>query len=217
MNRGDGLTKLPAHKWCRMDSYENTKGAPGTPQMRMKPSQQQSNYPPLRHETSVVHATHVNYFILGHSTNLEPLSFEPAPQAPETMDWPGTNSKQSSYMQTNRNFNFAKDMMPYHNKSFQWGSNICPEPSCFELDWYGDYPTLAREFQGFRVWGKFVFRTLELTDTPTYLANQVKVGHALDQSRSVQSRGPERAHQNNEPSWRSSRTDRRLPRQFWDY
>ena len=78
------------------------------------------------------------------------------------------------------------------------------------------YPTLAREFQGFRVWGKFVFRMLELTDTPTNLANQVKVGHALDQSRSVQSRGPERAHQNNEPSWRSSRTDRRLSRQFWD-
>ena len=77
------------------------------------------------------------------------------------------------------------------------------------------YPTLAREFQGFRVWGKFVFRTLELTDTPTNLANQVKVGHALNQSRSVQLRGPERAHQNNEPSWRSSRTDRRLSRQFW--
>ena len=78
------------------------------------------------------------------------------------------------------------------------------------------YPTLAREFQGFRVWGKFVFRTLELTDTPTNLVNQVKVGHALHQSRSVQSRGPERAHQNNEPSWRWSRTDRRLSRQFWD-
>ena len=76
------------------------------------------------------------------------------------------------------------------------------------------YPTLTREFQGFRVWGKFVFRTLELTDTPTNLANQVKVGHALDQSRSVQSRGPESAHQNNEPSWRSSRADRRLSRQF---
>ena len=78
------------------------------------------------------------------------------------------------------------------------------------------YPTLAREFQGFRVWGKFVFRTLELTDTPTNLANRVKVGHALDQSRSVQSRGPERAHQYNEPSRRSLRTDRRLSRQFWD-
>ena len=78
------------------------------------------------------------------------------------------------------------------------------------------YPTLAREFQGFRVWGKFVFRALELTDTPSNWANQVKVGHALDQSRSVQSRGPERTHQNNEPSWRSSRTDRRLSRQFWD-
>ena len=81
--------------------------------------------------------------------------------------------------------------------------------------WLRHYPTLAREFQGFRVWGKFVFRTLELTDTPTNLANQVKVGHALDQSRSVQSRGPERAHQNNEPSWRSSRADRRLSRQVW--
>ena len=81
---------------------------------------------------------------------------------------------------------------------------------------YHDYPTLAREFQGFRVWGKFVLRKLELTDTPTNLANQVKVGHALDQSRSIQSRGPERAHQNNEPSWRSSRSDRRLSRQFWD-
>ena len=56
-------------------------------------------------------------------------------------------------------------------------------------------PTLAREFQDFRVWGKFVFRTLELTDTPINLANRVKVRHALDQSHSVQSRGPERAHQ----------------------
>ena len=38
------------------------------------------------------------------------------------------------------------------------------------------YPTLARDFQGFRVWGKIVFRTLELTDTPTNLSNQqVKV------------------------------------------
>ena len=48
-----------------------------------------------------------------------------------------------------------------------------------------NYPTLAREFQGFRVWGKCVFRTLELTETPNNLANQVTVGHALDQSRSV--------------------------------
>ena len=46
------------------------------------------------------------------------------------------------------------------------------------------YPTFSREFQGL---GKFVFRTLELTDTPTNLANEVKVGHALNQSRSVQS------------------------------
>ena len=82
--------------------------------------------------------------------------------------------------------------------------------------WFSDYPTLAREFQCFKVWGKFVFRTLELTDTPTNLANEFKVGHALDQSRSVQSRGPERAYQNNEPSWRSARTDRRLWRQFWN-
>ena len=81
---------------------------------------------------------------------------------------------------------------------------------------YSNYPTQAREFEGFRVWGKFVFRTLELTDTPTNLANQVKEGHALDQSRSVQSHGPERTHQINEPPWRSLRTDRRLSRQFWD-
>ena len=42
------------------------------------------------------------------------------------------------------------------------------------------YPTLARELQGFRVRAKFVFRTLELTDTPTNLANLVKVGHVLN-------------------------------------
>ena len=47
-------------------------------------------------------------------------------------------------------------------------------------NYFNCYPTLAREFQGLRVWGKFVFRTLELTDTPTNLANQVKEGHALD-------------------------------------
>ena len=41
------------------------------------------------------------------------------------------------------------------------------------------YPTPTREFQGFRVWGKFVFRTLELTDTPNNLANRVKVGQLL--------------------------------------
>ena len=40
------------------------------------------------------------------------------------------------------------------------------------------YLTLACEFPGVRVWGKFVFRTLELVDTPTILANQVKIGHA---------------------------------------
>ena len=37
------------------------------------------------------------------------------------------------------------------------------------------YPTLACEFQAFKVWGKFVFRTQELTDTPTNLANQVTI------------------------------------------
>ena len=59
-------------------------------------------------------------------------------------------------------------------------------------NWLILFPTF--ELQDFRVWGKFVFRMLELTDTPTNLTNQVKVGHALDQSRSVQSRGPGRAH-----------------------
>ena len=49
-----------------------------------------------------------------------------------------------------------------------------------------NYSTFAHEFQGCRVWGQFVFRLLELTTTPTNLANQVKVGHALDQSHSVQ-------------------------------
>ena len=58
------------------------------------------------------------------------------------------------------------------------------------------YPTLACEYQCFRVWVKFVFPTLELTATPTNLTSQVKVGHALDQSLNVQSWGPERAHQN---------------------
>ena len=43
--------------------------------------------------------------------------------------------------------------------------------------------------------------------TSTKLANQVKVGHALDASSSIKSRGPERAHQNNKVSWRSSRTN----------
>ena len=47
------------------------------------------------------------------------------------------------------------------------------------------YPTLVHEFKGFRVWGKFVFRTLELTDKPTNLANQVKVCNTLDQSCTV--------------------------------
>ena len=62
------------------------------------------------------------------------------------------------------------------------------------------YPTLAREFQGFRMCGKFVFRTLGPTDTPNNLANQVKLGRTLDnldKSRSLQWRGPERTHQSN--------------------
>ena len=44
------------------------------------------------------------------------------------------------------------------------------------ITWYSItcYPTPTREFQGFRLWRKFVFRMLELTDTPTNLANQLK-------------------------------------------
>ena len=68
---------------------------------------------------------------------------------------------------------------------------------------------------GFQGWGKCVFWTLELMATPINLASHVKVGNALHQSHSVQSHGPERAHQNNERSWRSSRTNRRPSRQFW--
>ena len=45
------------------------------------------------------------------------------------------------------------------------------------------------------MWGKIVFRKLELTASPTNLANQVILDHALDQSHSVQTRGPEGAHQ----------------------
>ena len=45
--------------------------------------------------------------------------------------------------------------------------------------YYVYYTTLSREFQGFRVWGKFVFRTLELTNTRINLANHVKVGQFL--------------------------------------
>ena len=113
--------------------------------------------------------------------------------------------------------NKLKNYLPLHTLKALYNSLVQPQLNYAVIVWgYKCYPALAREFQGFRVWGKFVFRTLELTDTPTNLANQVKVGHALDQSRSVQSRGPEKAHQNNEPSWRSSRTDRRLSRQFWD-
>ena len=70
-----------------------------------------------------------------------------------------------------------------HNHTFLWTMSF--------------YPTLAREVQGFGVWRKFVFRTLELTATPTISANRVKVGQALDQSRSVQLRRPERVHEDN--------------------
>ena len=89
-----------------------------------------------------------------------------------------------------------------------------PEPNT-GLSVKDHYPTLVREFQSFRVGGTFVFRPQELTHTPTNLANQVKVGHAVDQSRSVHSRGYERKHQNNVLSWRSWRTGRRLSKQFW--
>ena len=50
---------------------------------------------------------------------------------------------------------------------------------------YNIYPTHAREFQGFRVWGKFVLRKLELTDPLTNLAYQVIVGQALNQSLAI--------------------------------
>ena len=49
------------------------------------------------------------------------------------------------------------------------------------------YPTLAREFQGFWVWGKFVFRTLELTDTPTNF--MAKGPDGLDSDRWIPLRG----------------------------
>ena len=45
------------------------------------------------------------------------------------------------------------------------------------------------------------FQMLEPKDTPTNLANQVKVRYAHNQSRSVQLQGPERAHQNKAQSW----------------
>ena len=60
------------------------------------------------------------------------------------------------------------------------------------------------EFYGFRVWGKIVFWMLELMATLINLANQVKVGHTLDQP--CKSCGLEGSYQNNEPSWQSSRT-----------
>ena len=66
----------------------------------------------------------------------------------------------------------------------------------FAIYYMAIYPTLAREFQGFGVWGNFASRMLPLTVTPTNLANQVKVGHARDESQSIQLRVPEKAHQN---------------------
>ena len=65
-------------------------------------------------------------------------------------------------------------------------------------------------------WGKFVFWMLELTDTPTNLAIQIKVGHALDQSRSAQSHGPERAHQNNKPE-DISKHDKNMIKMSYDF
>ena len=53
---------------------------------------------------------------------------------------------------------------------------------------------------------KYAFRTLGITAPPTNVANQVKVVHALDQLCSLNSRGPRRAHLNNELPWQSSRT-----------
>ena len=50
----------------------------------------------------------------------------------------------------------------------------------------------------------------------TNLAKQVKVGHEIDQSYSVQSYGFKRAHQCDELPWRSLRTNRRFPGQFWE-
>ena len=61
------------------------------------------------------------------------------------------------------------------------------------------YPSLPHTCPWFPVFwgvGKICIRTLELMDTPTNLKSQVKVGHTLDQSHCVQSRGPERVHQN---------------------
>ena len=59
------------------------------------------------------------------------------------------------------------------------------------------YPLHRRELQGFRVWGKNGFRTLEFTVTHINLSNQVHRGHTLDQLRRVQLCGHERAHHHN--------------------
>ena len=95
----------------------------------------------------------------------------------------------------------------FHRKQSRYQSLRCVS----KIDNQNYYPKLVHEFQGFRVCGTFISQT----DTPTNLANQVIVRHALHQSRNVQSRGPERAHQNNVQSWQSLRTDQRLSREFW--
>ena len=66
------------------------------------------------------------------------------------------------------------------------------------------HPTPAHEFQGFKGEENPYF---ERCNSIANLANKVKVGHAFDQSCSVQSHG-QRVHQNNEQLRRSSRTNR---------
>ena len=57
-------------------------------------------------------------------------------------------------------------------------------------------PHTPREFQGLiRVWAIILFQVMELMATPTTLADQVKLCHALDQSRNVQTRKSQQAYQ----------------------
>ena len=57
-------------------------------------------------------------------------------------------------------------------------------------------PHTPREFQGLiRVWAIISFQVMELMATPTTLADQVKLCHALDQSRNVQTRKSQQAYQ----------------------
>ena len=83
-------------------------------------------------------------------------------------------------------FNLYKRCKPlYHNMMLPHYAVV--KPPCID-------PSVAR----FRVSYPLQFWTRGLTLTPINLVNQVKLGHALDQSRSVQLRGPEGTHQNNE-------------------